>query len=99
MPGDVSQLVYALGRVEPSGINLLGTAFAVGPNKIASAFHVVGANDQKIVMIVPRMRSILKYQNTSDNQVQSIPLTMSAADPIRDLCVLQLQGDANIPNY
>jgi S1-C subfamily serine protease len=99
MPGDVSQIVYALGRIEPSGVNLLGTAFAVGQDKVATAFHVVGANDKNLAMIMPRMRSMLEYQDTSDNRVTTMPLTVCAADPIRDLCILQLPPGSNIPFY
>lgn len=96
MPGDVSQVVYTLGRVAPSGVTLLGTAFAVGSNKVATAFHVVGSNDQDLALITPRIGSILEYQDTSDQSVNVIPLTISAADPIRDLCVLQLAAGNGI---
>lgn len=99
MPGDVSQIVYVLGRVEPSGVNLLGTAFAVAPDKVATAFHVVGANDQNLAMIMPRVSSILEYQDTSDKRVNFMPLTVTAADPIRDLCILKLPPGAGIANY
>lgn len=96
---DVSQLVYALGRIEPPGINLLGTAFAVGHNKVATAFHVVGPNDQNLAMILPRVSNMLEYQDTSDTRVNATPLTVVAADPIRDLCVLQLSDDINIGGH
>jgi hypothetical protein len=42
MPGEVSQIVYALAHLEPSGLRLLGTGFAVAKDKIATAYHVVG---------------------------------------------------------
>jgi hypothetical protein len=96
---DVSQVVFALGRVEPSSVTLLGTAFAVDSDRVATAFHVVGANDQKLVLIMPRVRSILEYQDTSDNQVNYMPLTMCAADPVRDLCILRLPPAAKIPHF
>lgn len=99
MPGDVSQIVYVLGRVTPSGVTLLGTAFAVGSNKVATAFHVVGSNDQDLALIMPRMSNILEYQDTSDQNVNVISLTVSAADPIRDLCVLQLAAGNDITGH
>jgi S1-C subfamily serine protease len=96
MPGDMSQVVYALGRVEPSGVRLLGTAFAVANDKIATAYHVVGADDRNLVMILPRVSSLLDYQDTTDHRVTHAPLKMHAADPIHDLCVLQCDANTAI---
>jgi hypothetical protein len=90
MPGDVSQVVFAIGRIAPQGLSLLGTSFAVAPDKIATAFHVVGANDQNLVMVAPRIASLAMYQDTSDAQVRTLPLKVFAVDPIRDLCILQI---------
>lgn len=90
---DLSQLVYALGRSEPGGIQLLGTAFAVAPDKVATAQHVVGASDQNLVMVLPRIKTLREYQDTSDKSLRTVPLTIHAADPIRDLCVLQIPGE------
>lgn len=92
MPGDLSQVVYALGRVEPSGLNLLGTAFAVAPNRVATAFHVVGGDDRNLAMVAPKVASLTDYQDTSDLSVQLIALRMTAADPVRDLCVLEIDS-------
>jgi hypothetical protein len=88
---DLSQVVYAIGRIEAGNVRLLGTAFAVSPTKVATAFHVPGADDRNLVLIQPRVKSILDYQDTSDTSVKLIHLTLSAADPLTDLCVLELQ--------
>jgi S1-C subfamily serine protease len=88
MSVDVSQVVYAIGRTGPGGVVLLGTCFAVAPNKVATAFHVVGADDKGLVLVMPKLSSLLDYQDTSDTSLGMVPLTMSAADPIRDLMVL-----------
>jgi S1-C subfamily serine protease len=99
MPSDASQVVYSLGRIEPSGVNLLGTAFAVKSDKIATAFHVVGANDQNLVMIMPRISNMMQYQDTSNAQVNTIPLTVCAADPVLDLCVLQMPPGSGVKYF
>lgn len=100
MAGDLSQVVFAIGRVSPAGINLLGTGFVVAPDKIATAFHVVGSNDQNLALIMPRIGSLLEYQDTSDTRVSTVPLSVSAADPIRDLCILQGPEDLRMAsNY
>jgi len=89
---DMSQVVYAIGRMEAGSVTLLGTAFAVAPSKVATAFHVVGADDKNLVLIRPKVASLLDYQDTSDTNVNFIELSLSAADPIRDLCVLDVKG-------
>lgn len=87
---DVSQVVYALGRQEASGLTLLGTAFAVGPRRVATAYHVTGASDEGLAIVIPRFPSMLAYQDTSDTKVKMIPVRIVAADPLKDLCVLEL---------
>lgn len=89
---DMSQVVYAIGRLEAGSVTLLGTAFAITSSKVATAFHVVGADDRNLVLIRPKVASILDYQDTSDTNVGLIEVSLSAADPIRDLCVLDVKG-------
>lgn len=92
MPGDLSQSVFAVGRIEPSGVNLLGTAFTVSPTQVATAFHVVGPDDRNMALVVPKISTMLDYQDTSDGRVNMIALSMAAADPIRDLCILNVHA-------
>lgn len=94
---DISQLVYTLVRVEPSGATPLGTAFAIGTKHVATAFHVVGQDDRNLALVVPRVSSISDYQDTTDQQVKMLSVTMAAPDPIRDLCVLEIATDASLP--
>ena len=95
MSVDLSQVVYAIGRFENGSITLLGTAFGVSEAKVATAFHVVGQDDRQLVLIHPRISSLMDYQDTSDASVNTIKLKMTAADPVRDLCILELE-DAKI---
>jgi len=87
---DISQVVYTLGRKEPSGVSLLGTAFAVSNDKVATAYHVVGPSDENLVLVLPRVQSLSDYQDTTDRSLRTIPVSMAAPDPIRDIAVLQL---------
>lgn len=87
---DVSQVVYALGRQDAGGLTLLGTAFAVGTSTVATAYHVTGANDEGLALVIPRYPNMLAYQDTSDMKVSMIPVRIVAADPLKDLCVLEL---------
>lgn len=91
-PGDVSQVVYALGRIAPTGLTLLGTAFAVGPTTVATAHHVVGGDDRNLAIVVPKVRSLADYQDTSDTRVNLANLKMVAVNPVRDLCVLEVEN-------
>jgi S1-C subfamily serine protease len=96
MPGDVSQIVYALARIEPTGLQLLGTGFAVAADKIATAYHVVGPEGRNLALIFPRISELSEYQDTTDQRVNAIPLTVQAVDPIHDLCVLQIAPGTSI---
>ncbi|GAB3110011.1 hypothetical protein GCM10027055_08750 [Janibacter alkaliphilus] len=89
--GDVSQVVFAVGRPGPGGLSLLGTAFAVGTRRLATAYHVTGADDDGLAIVAPRVSNMREYQDTSDTRVQTIPVRIVAADPLKDLCVLELK--------
>lgn len=99
MPSDLSQVVFAVGRQDAGGISLLGTAFAVSKNKIATAYHVVGANDDGLCIITPRIRSMMDYQDTADTDVNVVQARMVDADPFRDLCILQVDAFTMTFNY
>lgn len=90
---DLSQIVFAIGRTGPGGVTLLGTCFAVGTRKVATAFHVPGADDTNLVLVLPKLTSSLDYQDTADTSVQLVPLKLAAADPMRDLSILELPSE------
>ena len=68
-------------------------------DKIATAFHVVGASDQNLVMIIPNIDSIEEYQDTSVQQFRTLPMRVCAADPVLDLCVLQAPPGTTIGSH
>jgi Trypsin-like peptidase domain len=94
VPGDLSQAVFPIARLEPQGMHLLGTAFTVGANKVGTALHTVGTDDRNLVLVLPRIASLHDYQDTANARVNSMSLELCAADPVRDLCVLQLPQEA-----
>jgi S1-C subfamily serine protease len=71
---------------------LLGTCFAVGKNTVATAHHVVAGDPSGLVMVLPALNSIQDYQDTTLENFQTQKLSVIAADPVRDLCVLELEG-------
>lgn len=87
---DFSQVVYAVSRQDVSGVSLLGTAFAVSATKVATAYHVTGADDRGLGIILPHVSRFDQYQDTSDPRVNTVGVKIIAADPIRDLAILEL---------
>lgn len=86
----INNVVFAVGRVSPSGIQLLGTAFMLPkPGCFATAAHVTGQDDRNLVIAFKLIESVNAFQDTSDNQIQYLPVTMEATDPIHDLCILK----------
>jgi S1-C subfamily serine protease len=93
---DVSQGVFVVGRNGPGGVTLLGTAFAVARDRLATAYHVAGADDSNLVLVAPKISSLSEYQDTSDTSITLVPLTLAAADPIRDLSIVALPPNSHV---
>lgn len=89
---DLSQVTFALGRNGPEGVQLLGTCFAVGAHQVATAFHVGGAVDDEMVLVAPRLASLDDYQDMSDLSLRTLPVRLTAPDPIRDLSIYEVPG-------
>lgn len=90
----VQNVVFALGRMGPGGVQLSGTAFALNkPGFIATASHVVGTDDTGLVLAFKKLSSLNDYQDTSDNSIQMMPVKLHALDPFHDLAVLKADTD------
>lgn len=89
---DATQFVFAIARVVPGGIQPLGTAFGIGGDLLATPFHVVTANDQGLIVRLPKVSSLDEYQDTSDIRVEGRRVSIVAADPILDVCILKMDG-------
>ena len=86
----VASCTFAVGRVGPGGIALLGTAFALTkPGIFGTAFHNIGADESGLVLATKAMKSVDEYQDTANTQVQMFPVTILAADPLHDLAILK----------
>lgn len=92
----VPNVVLALGRTSPQNIGLIGTCFALGGNKFATARHVVGNSDAGLQLVLPRKGSLSDYQDTADTQVRMTPAKIEAVDPVRDLCIVSIDGGIDV---
>lgn len=90
----ISNLVFALGRNGPGGVQLLGTAFSLNkPGFFATASHVAGTEGQNLVLAFRQLTSLHDYQDTGDNSIKSFPVQIHAHDPFHDLAVLKADVD------
>ena len=90
------QVVLALGRTNPQGLSLLGACFALGGKHFATARHVVGNSDEGLQLVLPRSGGLSNYQDTADTRVNMAPAKIEAVDPVRDLCVLSIDGGVDV---
>ncbi|OAB30629.1 hypothetical protein PMSD_19040 [Paenibacillus macquariensis subsp. defensor] len=93
----VSNFIVAVGRVSPNGVDLLGTAFVVSNNKLATTKHVTNGDDNNLIIIVPKVNSINEYQDTSDNDVRVIHAKICDIDPFKDICILTIDSILTAP--
>ena len=87
---NISYVVHPVGRITPSGISLLGTAFFINKARLlATAAHVTANNDSGLVVIMNKSKSIQDYQDASDNSVEYIPAKIKEINPIADIYILE----------
>ncbi len=84
------QTCYLLAHVGPSGTRALGSCFALGGDRLATALHVVGTDTAGLHMIVPRDR-MAAYQDMTDNSYMVRPVEVIASDPVHDLAILRIR--------
>jgi S1-C subfamily serine protease len=87
-----AKAIMAVGRISPTGIQLLGTAFSLGGPYLATTAHVTGPVDQNLCAIISKIGQLSDYQDTTDAQVNSVPVKLAAYDPVRDIAILQFDG-------
>jgi S1-C subfamily serine protease len=89
----LDKVIYTVGRITPNGIILLGTCFLLNKNGLfATASHVTNNDNNNLVIFVSGKTDLNIYQDTSDNQGQTIPATIYKVDPIRDICILKIDN-------
>lgn len=84
-------LVFPVARTGNPDTSPLGTCFVVGRTRVATAYHVVRGDSTNLGMIMPGIATIDDYQDTSKTSFGLYRLNIIAADPVRDLCVLELE--------
>ena len=85
-----SQIVLVIGRIQNGVINMLGTCFLIEKGKyIVVPRHVIGDNDENLSIILPSMRSINEYQDTTVTRANCIGVKIIASDPFRDISILK----------
>ncbi len=85
----LTNIIFAVGRVEANGVSLLGTATLLNsPGKFVTAAHVTNKDDKNLAVVLRPYNSINDYQDTSDSEVKLIPVRIEAIDPFTDLCIL-----------
>jgi len=92
---DAPQVVFAIARIfemeEGPTASVLGTGFLLNkPGLIATAAHVVGLNDDNLVVIIPACQNMDDYQPAVRPLVTFMPAKIIAHDPIRDLAILSV---------
>lgn len=81
--------VFAMGRTAPGNkVQLLGTAFAVAENKLATTAHITTTDEKGLVFVLPRTMSAADYQDTTDTRIETVSATIAAYDPLNDLAIL-----------
>ena len=82
-------LVYAVGRITPNGVSLLGTCFLIDHLGLFVTANHVANNDPLNLVVIPANNQIDGYQDTSDKSVSYMRVDIKSVDPIHDICVLQ----------
>lgn len=85
-------VIFTIGRVTPMGVDLLGTGFAVGRHKIATAAHLTNQDGKDLVVLTPHITRMGDYQDTTDTNVSYFGVSISAYDPIHDIAILEAPG-------
>ena len=91
----VTSITCAVGRIGPTGVQLLGTAFLVNKHGLfATASHVPGPDDSGLVLSFKPLQSLNDYQDTANASVRTVLAKIMATDPFHDLAILRADIDA-----
>lgn len=86
----MTQMVYTIGKIHDSKIEMLGTGFMVASGKyVVTPRHVVGDTNDGLVIILPTIRSFDEYQDTTINSCRYADVRIKHSDPFRDLAILE----------
>jgi len=89
----LDKVVYTVGRITPNGINLLGTCFLLNKAGLfATASHVTNNDNNNLVIFISGKTDLTTYQDTANNQGQTVAASIFKVDPIRDICILKIDS-------
>jgi len=90
----LDKLIYTVGRITPNGVHLLGTCFLLNKKGLfATASHVTGNDNNNLIIFVSGKTDLTTYQDTTNNQGQTVPATIYKVDPVRDICILKIENE------
>lgn len=96
----IGKVVLPLARQGAGGAVVpLGTCFAVGPRRFATAAHVTGPSDTGLLAIVGRADALSDYQDTTNQQVQGVTLRIINYSPLHDIVILEIADNAGQVNF
>lgn len=85
-----SQISLIIGKIEPTGIDMLGTGFLISRDgKVATTHHVIGNNNANLVILLPQIAKANEYQNLDDKSCSYRHVKPVEIDPIKDIAILQ----------
>jgi S1-C subfamily serine protease len=92
---NLDKVIFTVGRITPNGVKLLGTCFLLNKSGLfATASHVTNNDNNNLVIFLTGKTDLNTYQDTSDNQGQTMPAIIHKVDPVRDICILKIQNSA-----
>lgn len=85
------QKIYSVGRINPTGVQLLGTCFLLNNKGLfATASHVTNNDNTNLVIFITDNTNLTTYQDTANSSGKTISVSIYKVDPIRDICILQV---------
>lgn len=91
----LDKVIYTVGRITPNGVNLLGTCFLLNKGGLfATASHVTNNDNNNLIIFVSGKTDLSNYQDTTNNQGQTVTATIYKVDPVRDICILKIDNSA-----